>query len=55
MGNRRIISAGAQSEAETQSAAKPASILKKNETSPGRFLSIESKTGNWRRDRKDHQ
>src|ERR1700730_10634454 len=42
----------AQSEAETQSMAKPASILKKIETSPARFLSIELKTGNWRRDRK---
>ena len=42
----------AQNEAETQSGAKSASILNKIETSSARFLNIESKTGNWRRDRK---
>ena len=42
----------AESEAETQLVVKWASMLKRIETSPPDFLSIETKTGNWRKDSK---
>src|ERR1700747_457844 len=54
MGLRRICHLSfcrAVSEANAQSRVRPASILKNIETSPACFLSIETKTGNWRRDR----
>jgi hypothetical protein len=40
----------ASGEAEAQSVVKSASMFKRIETSPPDFLSIETKTGNWRKD-----
>jgi|ERR1700677_5040700 len=40
----------ASGEAEAQLVVKSASMFKRIETSPPDFLSIETKTGNWRKD-----